>query len=154
MMLLPCRHDDESATMKPIVLMLLLCWFSGARAGEQQGGSAELSKASELVAEGSATVVVGSLMAVAASGTVVVESIEAAEDASVIVLAGASDAAQAAVRLSGRAARESGLAVGASVQVVATSSGYLLVGAGKVIAFVPNELGKALLHHSRVSARG
>lgn len=139
--------------MKPIVLMLLLCWFSGARAGEQ-GGSAEMSTASELAAQGSAVVVTGSLMAVAASGTVVVESIETAEDASVIVLAGASDAAQAVVRLSGRAAREAGLAVGASVQVVATASGCLLVGAGKVIAFVPNELGKALLHHSRVSARG
>ena len=145
---------DESATMKPIVLMLILCWFSGAGAAEQQGGSADMSKASELVAEGSAVVVVGSLMAVAASGTVVVESIEMAEDASVVVLAGASDAAQAVLRLSGRVAREAGLAVGASVQVVATTSGYLLVGAGKVIAFLPNELGKALLHHSRVSARG
>jgi hypothetical protein len=144
---------DESAAMKPIVLMLLLCLACGARAAGQQG-SADLSNASQLVAEGSATVAYGSLSALVASGTVVVESVEAAGDASVVVLAGASDAAQAAVRLSGRAARAASLAVGASVNVVATSTGYLLVLAGKVLAFIPNEIGKALIHHSRVSARG
>ncbi len=139
--------------MKPIVLMLLLCLSCAARGAEQQG-SADLSNGSELVAEGSAVVVLGSMSAVAASGTVVVESVVGMGDASVIVLAGASDAAQTAVRLSGRAAREASLAVGASVNVVATSSGYLLVAAGKVLAFIPNEIGKALIHHSRVGARG
>lgn len=134
-------------------MMLLLCLCGAAGAAEQQG-STDLSNASDLVAEGSAVLVVGSLSAVAASGTVLVESVEAAGDASVIVLAGASGAAQASVRLSGRAAREASLAVGASVNVVATSTGYLLVAAGKVLAFIPNEIGKALLHHSRVSARG
>jgi hypothetical protein len=144
---------DESATMKPIVLMLLLCLFCEARAGEQQGSS-DMSNASELVAEGSALVVTGSLSALAASGTVVVDSIEASGDASMIVLAGASDAAQATVRLSSRAARATSLAVGESVNVVATSTGYLLVTSGKVLAFIPNQTGKALLHNSRVSERG
>jgi hypothetical protein len=147
----PGIHKDI-ATMKPIFL-LLLCLFGTAKAGERQDGS-DLSNASELVAEGSALVVYGSLSAVAASGTAVVEGIEAAGNGSVVVLAGASDAAQAAVRLSGRAARESSLAVGASVNVMTTSTGYLLVTAGKVLAFIPNETGKALIHHSRVSERG
>jgi hypothetical protein len=31
------------------------------------------------------------------------------------------------------------------------SAGHALVVSGKVIAFIPNELGKALLHHSQVS---
>ncbi|WLI87703.1 hypothetical protein Q4S45_13230 [Massilia sp. R2A-15] len=138
--------------MKPIVLMLLCCSLA-AGAAEQQG-STELSNASELVSEGSATVVYGSMSALAASGTVVVDSVVATGDASVIVLIGASDAARATIQLSGRAAREASLAAGASVNLVATSTGYLLVSAGKVLAFVPNEIGKALLHHSRVSARG
>lgn len=153
MMLLPSRHDLESATMKPILPMLLFC-LAGAAAAAEPRGSTDLSNASALVAEGAATVAYGSLSALAASGTVVVDSIEAAGDASVVVLAGASDAAQATVRLSGRVAREASLAVGASVDVVAISSGYLLVAAGKVLAFVPNEMGRALLHHSRTSARG
>jgi hypothetical protein len=141
--------------MKPIVLLLLMMsCFADAASGAEAPGSTELSNASALVAEGSATVAYGSLSALAASGTVVVDSIEAAGDASVVVLAGASNAGQAALRLSGRAAREASLAVGASVNVVAISSGYLLVAAGKVLAFVPNEMGRALLHHSRTSARG
>jgi hypothetical protein len=152
MIIFPTRPSFESLTMKPIALMLLCCSLA-AGAAEQQG-STDLSNASELVAEGSATVVVGSLSAVAASGTVVVDSVVAVGDASVVVLAGASDAARATVRLSGRAAREASLAAGASVDVVATSTGCLLVSAGKVLAFVPNEIGKSLLHHSRVSARG
>ena len=144
---------EESATMKQILLMLMLCLSGHAGAAGQQG-STDLSNASELAAEGSALIVYGSLSAVAASGTAVVASVEAAGDASVVVLVGAADASQAALRLSGQVARGAALAVGASVSVVATSTGYLLVAAGKVIAFVPNELGKALLHHSRVSARG
>ena len=118
-----------------------------AQAGEQQGSTA-LSGASELAAEGSALLVYGSLSAVAASGTVVVDSVEVAGDASLVVLHGASDAGRAAVRLSGRAARGASLAVGTGIGVVAMSTGYLLVSAGTVICFVPNELGKALLHHS------
>lgn len=142
----------ESATMKPILLMLLfLC--CAARAGEQQG-STNMSNASELATQASATVVYGSLSAVAASGTVLVESVEVAGDASMIALAGASGAVQATIRLSGRAAREASLVAGASLNVVATSTGYVLVASGKVLAFIPNEIGKALIHHSRTSAGG
>lgn len=142
-------------SLLPMLLCLpgLLCLHRAAAAAEQQG-STDLSNASDIVAEGSALVVGGSLSALAASGTVLVEGVEAAGDASVLVLAGASGAAQATVRISGRAAREASLAAGASVRVVALSSGCLLVAAGKVLAFFPNEVGKALLHQSRVDARG
>jgi hypothetical protein len=134
-------------------LLCLLCLHRAAAAAEQQG-STDLSNGSDIVAEGSALVVVGSLSALAASGTVLVDSVEAAGDASVLVLAAASGAGQATVRISGRAAREASLVAGASVRVVAMSSGCLLVAAGKVLAFFPNEIGKALLHQSRVDARG
>jgi hypothetical protein len=145
----------EMTTVLTTVVMSLLLLTGGARAeGEGQSGSTDLSNASALAAEGSATVAYGSLSAVAASGTVLVESVEAAGDASMLVLAGASNAAHAALRLSGRAAREASLVVGASVNLVATSTGYLLVASGKLLAFIPNEIGKALIHHSRVNARG
>jgi hypothetical protein len=144
---------DESATMRTILPVLLLCLSGGAGAADQPGSTA-MSNGSEVVAEGAALVVYGSLSMVAASGTAVVGGIETVGDASVVVLAGASGAAQAAVRLSGRAAREASLAVGASVDVVATSTGHLLVAAGKVVAFIPNEVGKALLYHARSGARG
>ncbi len=139
--------------MRTILPVLMLCLAGGAGAADHPGSTA-MSNGSELAAEGSALVVYGSLSAVAASGTAVVGSVEAAGDASVVVLAGASGAAQAAVRLSGRAARAASLVVGTSVEVVATSTGHLLVAAGNVVAFIPNEIGKALLYHARAGARG
>jgi hypothetical protein len=35
-----------------------------------------------------------------------------------------------------------------------TSTGALLVAGGKVLAFIPNEIGKTLIHHARVAERG
>jgi hypothetical protein len=69
-----------------------------------------------------------------------------------VVLAGASDAASATLRLSGNVVQGASLVAGVSVGLVAVSTGYLLVSAGKVLAFVPNEIGRSLLHHSRVGA--
>ena len=40
------------------------------------------------------------------------------------------------------------VAVGTSVKVVADSTGYALMAAGKMIAFVPNEVSRALLYRS------
>ncbi|MDQ2820094.1 MAG: hypothetical protein M3Y65_06820 [Pseudomonadota bacterium] len=141
--------------MKAIFPALLLCLACAAapaaRASGDQGSSA-LSNASGLIAQGSATVVYGSLSAVAASGIVIVESVEVTGGASMVVLAGASNAASATLRLSGRAIEGASIVAGASVVVMAVSTGYVLVSAGQVLAFVPNELGKSLLHHSRVGA--
>lgn len=137
--------------MKAILPSLLLCLACTANAADDQGASG-LSNASGLIAQGSATVVYGSLSAVAASGTVVVESVQVTGDASMVVLAGAADAASATVRLSGNMAQGASLVAGTSVGVVAVSTGYVLVAAGKVLAFIPNEIGRALLHHSRVGA--
>lgn len=99
----------------------------------------------------------GALSVVAASGTVMVQSVDTAGDASVVVLAGASDAAGATVRFSSRAARDASLVAGASVNLVAISTGYLLVASGKVLAFFPNEIGKALnmfAYETRILAPG
>ena len=139
--------------MKTLFAVLFACAACCAQGAEQQDTST-LSNASELVGEGSALLVYGSLSAVGASGTVVVDSVEVAGDASLLVLAGASDAGRAAIRLSGRAARGASLAAGTGVSLVALSTGYLLVSAGNIICFVPNELGKALLHHSRSGTQG
>jgi hypothetical protein len=37
------------------------------------------------------------------------------------------------------------------LQVIALSAGHALVLSGKVIAFIPNEHGQALLHHARAT---
>ena len=121
-----------------------------AHADPAPQGSAHMSNASNVVANGSARVVGGALESVAGAGSLVVASVETVGDGSVVILKAAGKASTATVAFSGRAARDASLVVGASVEMVALSTGYLLVTAGRVLAFVPNEMGKALLHSSRI----
>lgn len=155
MMQMPTRPATESPPMKTMFSALSICLACSVTPQVQASGdeaASALSNASSLVAQGSATVLYGSLSAVAASGAVVIESVQLAGDASMVVLAGASDAASVTLRLSGKAIEGASLVAGASVVVLAVSTGYVLVAAGQVLAFVPNEIGRSLLHHSRVGA--
>lgn len=136
--------------MKTTLLSLLLCLACGSAQAAHDQASSALSNASGLLAQGSATVVDGSLAAMAASGAIVVASVQVAGDASTVVLTGSADGVSATLRLSGEVVEGASLVAGTSVGLVALSTGYLLVAAGKVLAFIPNEIGRALLHHSRV----
>lgn len=112
--------------------------------------SCGLSKASADLSVAASTVVEGSLMVVGASGVLVVESVAAVGESVVVVFKGVSEAASVTVRLSGEGVRQLGLISGAIVQATAVSTGHILISAGKVIAFIPNEIGKALVYHARV----
>lgn len=79
--------------------------------------------------------------------TLSVVAFEASATGTVWLLERASDGARASVALSGQAAT----AVGSMITVVAVSTGHILSCAGQAVAFVPNEIGKGLLHHERVS---
>ena len=112
---------------------------------------ADPSAPSRAASEVMGSVVLGSLVAVSVAGSVVVASVTAVGDGVEVVLEGAAKASRATVRLSGEAARGLSLAAGTVLQVVAMSTGQALVLSGKVIAFIPNEIGQALLHHARAS---
>ncbi|WP_146171862.1 hypothetical protein [Pseudoduganella armeniaca] len=99
----------------------------------------------------SGLVVLGSIVAVGAGGSVVVESVKTVGDGIEVVLRTVADASRATVRLSGQGARQLSIGASTALDVVATSTGHMLVASGKVLAFIPNELGKALLHHSEAS---
>lgn len=114
--------------------------------------SRDLSRASEFLSASGAMVAVGSLSALAASAHIVVAGVEASGEVATVVLKGASDSAEASLKLTGKAARNLSVATGTVVSVSVLSTGYLLVASGQVLAFVPNELGKALLHHSPAKA--
>ena len=111
-----------------------------------------LSNASEALSAAAGLVVLGSMSAVAASGYVVIASVATVADGVVVVLKGASTGVEASVQLSGAAAVGLSDAAGKAVTVTATSTGHMLVMSGRVLAFIPNETGKSLLHHSRVGA--
>lgn len=132
--------------MKRLLFAALLGLACGATHAAGHAGQSELSNAS---ANLSGVVVGGSLLTLAATGSVVVASVRTVGDGIEVVLEGAADASHATVRLSGRAAAGVSLAAGTALEVVTASTGYVLVMSDKAIAFLPNEAGKALLHHSR-----
>ena len=150
------------ALLPPLSLALLFAAASSpAHADADAGagapasaGSARLSNASADIVDGSAQVVGGSLQALVAGGSVIIASVEVVGEASVVVLTSAVDGSRASVRLSGQAARALSGALGGAVDVVVLSTGHLLVSMGRVLAFIPNEAGRALLHSARVAERG
>lgn len=119
------------------------------------GGSALAAPAaapsapSQASANLSAVVVGGSILTLAAAGSVVVASVRTVGDGLEVVLESAVDASRATVRLSSTAAGGLSLATGTVLEVVTASTGQVLVMSGRAIAFLPNEAGKALLHHAR-----
>ncbi|WP_171022473.1 MULTISPECIES: hypothetical protein [unclassified Variovorax] len=106
-------------------------------------GSAVGASATTAVALPAALSVGGSTLAVVA--------VEASVDGTVYVLERASDGARASIKVSGRVAEGTAKAVGTSVLVTVIGSGVVLSAAGEVLAFVPNAIGRALLHNERLS---
>ena len=74
-----------------------------------------------------------------------------AVEGTVWVLERASDGARASVTLSAAAAGGLSVAAGTAVVVTAFSTGWVLSTAGKAIAYIPNEIGAALLHNERLT---
>jgi hypothetical protein len=52
------------------------------------------------------------------------------------------------VRTSAKLAGEVSVAAGVAVRVVAESVGHALYVGARLIAFVPNEIGRSLIHHA------
>ena len=93
-----------------------------------------------------------SAVALAVSGAVlVVKTVEVSARGTVIVLERASDSARASVELSGRVASGVVAGVGTVVAVSVIGAGVVLSAAGEVLCFIPNELGRALLHNERLT---
>lgn len=80
-----------------------------------------------------------------------VVAVEASGTGTVWLLERASDGARMSVTLAASAVGGLSLAAGTAVTVSAVGAGWVLSMAGKAIAFVPNEIGKALLYNERVT---
>jgi len=112
-----------------------------------------LPVASVVIGGGAASAAVATLpVALSVGGaTLVVKSVESTARGTLCVLERASDGAIVTLELSGRAMERAAIGVGKSVQVSVLTSGAVLSVLGEAIAFVPNELGRALLHNERIS---
>ena len=109
------------------------------------------SDASALSALPVAMSVAAPVMLLSAGALLTVVAVEATSAGTVWVLERASDGAQASVRLGAQAAGGLSVAAGTAVLVTAMSAGWVLSAAGRAIAFIPNEIGTALLHNERIT---
>ena len=105
-------------------------------------GSAGSTAAGTVLALPAALSVGGALLSVVA--------VQASAHGTVYLLERASDGARASVEVLGRGAGVSAQGVGTVVVCSAIGTGVLLSVAGEVLAFVPNAIGQALLHHERL----
>ncbi|HWI10283.1 MAG TPA: hypothetical protein VNU48_03050 [Burkholderiaceae bacterium] len=117
-------------------------------AAQAQSG---LSEASALSALPIAVSVAAPVVVLSAGATLTVVAVEASAVGSVWVLERASDGARASVRLGSEAAGALSVAAGTVVVVTAVSTGWVLSTASRAIAFVPNEIGAALLYNERLT---
>lgn len=78
-----------------------------------------------------------------------IKAVRASGDGVVLVLQGVSSVVETSAKVSGEAVQAASVGVGTSVKVVAESTGYALLASGVLLAFVPNEIGRALLHDAR-----
>ena len=90
-------------------------------------------------------------MFLSAGAVLMVVAVEASATGVLCVLERASDGARASVTLSAQAAGGLSVGVGTAVVVSAFSAGWVLSAAGRAIAYIPNEIGAALLYNERVT---
>lgn len=103
------------------------------------------------VSVGASTAVVALPVALSVDGAkLVVKGVKASAKGTVLLLESASDGAAASIELSAGALGASAASVGTAIFVSVIGTGVLLSAAGEVIAFIPNEIGKALLHNERL----
>ena len=110
-----------------------------------------VSEVSALSALPIAVSVAAPVMVLSAGATLTVVAVEASAVGAVWVLERASDGARATLKLSAQAAGGLSVAAGTVVVVTAMSTGWVLSTASEAIAFIPNEIGAALLYNERVT---
>ena len=110
----------------------------------------DLSRASEasLLPVAMLSMAPGFILAAGASLTVI--AVEESADGTVWLVERASDGARASLHVTGQFVGGASQAVGSAITVTAVSAGCILSMAGRAIAFVPNEIGAALLYTRKV----
>jgi hypothetical protein len=107
------------------------------------GGASDLSAISLLPV---AVSVAAPAVVISAGAVLTVVAVESSAQGTVWVVERASDGARASVELGGTVL----VGIGTAVAVTMISTGWVLSAAGEAVAFIPNELGNALLYNERV----
>jgi hypothetical protein len=142
--------QETTMTSKRFRITLVAAALSAAlmTTARAQSEASELSALSLLPA---AVSVATPSMLLAGGAVLTLVSVQASAVGTVWVLERASDGARATLHFSGHVAQGALLSAGTAVAITALASGYVLSAAGQAIAFIPNELGRALLYNERIT---
>jgi len=115
------------------------------------GDSTASVRASENLSTASGKIVSGSMGMLSASGELIVVGVEQSANGVSVVMKNIAHASGEVVTVLIDGASAASLATGHLLQASASGVGHVLVASGKVIAFIPNEIGQSLIHQSRYS---
>lgn len=121
----------------------------GSTAALAQDSTAESTTASQASLTASGMLIDGSVGIIRAGAHFAVVAVTPLANASVIVVRDVATGSEASIRIAGDVARTGSIAVGDTVSVVAQAIGASLIVGGKLVAFVPNEVGRALVYRAR-----
>jgi hypothetical protein len=145
----------KSHSLSLVAGLVLVLGLSGpARAQSEASVALSALPVASVVVTASTAAAAVSVVPVAlsvAGAVVVVKAVEITARGTVYVLERASDGARASVEVGARSVSAVSVGVGTALTVSVIGTGVLLSAAGEVIAFIPNELGRALLHNERVT---
>jgi hypothetical protein len=145
-----------------LVLALSVCSFAAFNAHAKNPSEAlsrDLSNGAASVLAGSTFVIAGSIATVGAVGNFVVASVTPVAEGSVVVLKAVGDGvgqavtggAELSVNVGKGAIVASGVVVGTALTIVKEAAGWALTANGKLIGYVVNDDGAALLRQKRLS---
>lgn len=98
----------------------------------------------------SETVAAAPLLVSGVGASLLVEGVQASGQGVVYVVKNMATGASAVLEVSGNVAGAASVGVGTVIQGSAIGAGMVLSAAGEVLAFIPNAVGKALLHNERL----
>ncbi len=142
------NHDlkNVGATLNGFASVALLFCVASVHANSTTDASRVSINASVAIP---VTLVAGTSQFFKDAGQLSVTGVKTVGNVSVITLRGLANGTEASVQVSSKAIEGSAVGVGVVLQATVSATGVMLVSAGKALMFVPNEVGKSLLHHSR-----
>jgi hypothetical protein len=117
-------------------------------ANAQSLAPSDASMAASAAVGASGVVVAGAALA---AGSAVVTAVELAGESTLLVLKSVASGAVTTLQVSTRLADALSVPVGTVVTVTSGTTGVALIAQGRTVAYVPNNVGAALVHSSRVS---
>lgn len=130
---------------------LVVAFVSATSPAHATRGPSSVSELSALSTLPVAMSVTSASLVLAGTASLSVIAVEASADGVVWIVERAADGVRGTVRFARDVAGGLSIAAGEMISVVAMGSGWLLCTAGKAIAFVPNEIGSALLYSERIT---